>query len=111
MGAGATQYFLRMEIARTKDGIYMSQRKYTLDLLPETRMLGCKAANTPMESAKQNAIEGDNSPTDTTRYQSLVGKFICLTHTRPDIEFVVSMASRHMPIPVDANMKALRRIL
>lgn len=46
---GQLKYFLGMEIARTKNGISVSQRKYTLDLLQETGMLGCKAANTSIE--------------------------------------------------------------
>ena len=36
------RYFLGMEIAKTKKGITVSQRKYTLDLLHETEMLGAK---------------------------------------------------------------------
>lgn len=48
---GQLKYFLGVEAARTKHGIYMSQRKYTLDLLQKTGMLGCKAANTPIEPA------------------------------------------------------------
>ena len=39
---GTLKYFLGMEIARSKKGIVVSQRKYILDLL--TGMLGCKPA-------------------------------------------------------------------
>lgn len=45
---GQLKYLLGMEVARSKYGIYVSQWKYTLDLLQETGMLGCKAANTPV---------------------------------------------------------------
>ena len=31
-----------MEVTRNRGGIFVSQRKYTLDLLKETIMLGCK---------------------------------------------------------------------
>ncbi|RVW54646.1 Retrovirus-related Pol polyprotein from transposon TNT 1-94 [Vitis vinifera] len=47
---GNLKYFLGMEIARSKKGIAVSQRKYVLDLLNETGMLGCKPAETPMDT-------------------------------------------------------------
>ena len=37
-----------MEVARSKNGILISQKKYTVDLLKETGMLGCKPTDTPM---------------------------------------------------------------
>ena len=43
---GALKYFLGMEFARSKEGIFVNQRKYVLDLLDETGMLGCKPAET-----------------------------------------------------------------
>ena len=46
---GALKYFLGMEFAKSKEGMFVNQRKYVLDLLGETGMLGCKLAETPME--------------------------------------------------------------
>src|ERR1044072_7743493 len=108
---GQLKSFLGMEVAQKKNGIYVSQRKYTLDLLQETGMLGCKAANTPMEPIKKGGAEDASQPTNKDRYQSLVGKLIYLTHTRPDIGFAVSMASRYMTNPTETHMKAVNRIL
>lgn len=41
-----------MEVARSKGGISVSQRKYVLDLLVETRMSGCKPSDTYMDPKK-----------------------------------------------------------
>ncbi|KAA0041351.1 Cysteine-rich RLK (receptor-like protein kinase) 8 [Cucumis melo var. makuwa] len=46
---GNLKYFLGIEVARSKEGISVSQGKYTLDLLIETGMLGCRPADTPIE--------------------------------------------------------------
>lgn len=55
---GNLRYFLGMEVTRTKNEINISQRKYVLDLLTETGMLGCKPTPTPMEPGKAEGIVG-----------------------------------------------------
>ena len=42
------RYFLGVEVMRSKHGIFLSQRKYVLDLLSETGKLGAKPCNSPM---------------------------------------------------------------
>ena len=46
---GTLRYFLGMEVARSKKGIVVSQRKYVLDLPKETGMSGCRPAKTPID--------------------------------------------------------------
>ena len=46
---GELKYFLGIEIAQSKHGIFLSQRKYVLDLLAKTGMLDCKPVDTPIE--------------------------------------------------------------
>ena len=50
---GNLKYFLGIEIARSREGIAVTQRKFILDLLMETEMVGCKPADTPMDSSKK----------------------------------------------------------
>ena len=45
---GLLRYFLGMEVARSKKGIVVPQRKYILDLLKERGMSDCRPLNTPM---------------------------------------------------------------
>ncbi|RVW35799.1 Retrovirus-related Pol polyprotein from transposon RE2 [Vitis vinifera] len=61
---GNLKYFLGMEVARSRKGIVVSQRKYILDLLKETGMLGCKPIDTPMDSQKKLGIEKESTPVD-----------------------------------------------
>ncbi|RVW74425.1 Retrovirus-related Pol polyprotein from transposon RE1 [Vitis vinifera] len=94
-----------------KEGNVVSQRKYILDLLKETGMLGCKPIDTPMDSQKKLGIEKESTPVDRGRYQRLVGRLIYLSHTRPDIGFAVSAVSQFMHSPTEEHMEAVYRIL
>ena len=53
------RYFLEIEVARSNHGLVISQRKYVVDLLSETGMLGSKACDTPMEPNQK--LSDDNS--------------------------------------------------
>ena len=39
--------FLSIEVAQSKSGVVISQRKYILNILEETGMLDCKPIDTP----------------------------------------------------------------
>uniref|UniRef100_A0A2N9GH48 Integrase catalytic domain-containing protein n=1 Tax=Fagus sylvatica TaxID=28930 RepID=A0A2N9GH48_FAGSY len=108
---GKLRYFLGIEVARSKAGISLSQRKYTLDILQDTGYLGSKPVATPMESnLKLMPDEGDFID-DPDTYRRLVGKLIYLTITRPDISYAVSVVSQFMTSPRVPHMNAVIRIL
>lgn len=47
---GGLKCFLGMEIVEVEKGIFISQRKYTLDLLKETSKLGCRPARNTLRT-------------------------------------------------------------
>ena len=73
-------------------------------------MLGCKPSKTPIElDNKTKLFEGDR--VDKGSYQRLIGKLICLSHTRPDIAFAVSLVSQFMHAPCQGHLDVVYRIL
>ncbi|CAN1141771.1 Retrovirus-related Pol polyprotein from transposon TNT 1-94 [Linum perenne] len=108
---GMLRYFLGLEFARSTEGLFVSQRKYILDLLEETGMTGCRPAETPMEAALKLRPSDKSEVKDQERYQRLVGKLIYLAHTRPDITFAVSVVSQFMHAPGAIHFDAVYRIL
>lgn len=46
---GLLKYFLGIEVAKTKQGIYLSQHKYALEILYDTGFLGVKLIQFPIE--------------------------------------------------------------
>ena len=77
-----------MEVARSKEGSSVSQRKYILDLLAETSMLGCRFVDTPIEFNCKLENSGDKVLVEREKYWCLVGKLICLSQTRLDISLM-----------------------
>ncbi|GMI86678.1 cysteine-rich RLK (RECEPTOR-like protein kinase) 8 [Hibiscus trionum] len=108
---GSLRYFLGMEVGRSSEGLVINQRKYILDLLTETGMLGCKPAETPMDPGLKFNKEEAGNPVDKKPYQRLVGKLIYLSLTRPDIAYSVSVISQHMSDPREEHLEAVNRIL
>ena len=89
----------------------MSQQKYILDLLKETGMMSCRQANTPIDPNQKLQSEGKGGPIDTIPYQRLVGRLNYLSHTRPDIAFIVSLVSQFMQSPHEEHLEVVHRIL
>ena len=107
---GPLRYFLGIQIARSPKVIIISQRKYVLDLLAETGMLGCRSCGSPIDRNHQTCAESGD-PVDRERYQRLVGRLIYLCHTRPDIAYAVSVVSRYKHDPRTGYMEVVYQIL
>ncbi|KAL0410702.1 UNVERIFIED_CONTAM: Retrovirus-related Pol polyprotein from transposon RE2 [Sesamum latifolium] len=71
---GRPRYFLGIEIAHSKHGVSLSQRKYACDLLQEAGLLGTKPVDTPMDSNPNFWKDDGNYLEDKTKYRRLVGK-------------------------------------
>ncbi|XP_058198360.1 secreted RxLR effector protein 161-like [Rhododendron vialii] len=108
---GPLKYFLGAEVSRSDKGIFLSQRKYVLDLLQETGMLACQPANILVEDGLKLYIDSNQVPADKGRYQRLVGKLMYLAHTRPDLTYALSIVSQFMHNPGEQHMGAVMRIL
>jgi len=107
---GHLRYSLGIEVSRGTKGIFLSQRKYVLDLLQEAGMIGCRPAMTPIEQ-NHHLLSDSGKPVDRECYQRLVGKLIYLSHTRLDIAFAVSVVSQFMHDPRSSHMDVVIRIL
>ncbi|KAK2437071.1 putative mitochondrial protein [Trifolium repens] len=108
---GKLRYFLGIEVAQSKDGIVISQRKYAMDILEETGLLNAKPVDTPMDPNVKLLPNQGEPLSDSGRYRRLVGKLNYLTVTRPDISFAVSVVSQFLNSPCQEHMDAVIRIL
>ena len=71
---GRPRYFLELKITHNKNGAFLSQGKYTLNLLHETGLLGCKPVRIPMDTDADLWDETGSLFEDVSQYKGLVGK-------------------------------------
>ena len=98
-------------MARSSQGISISQRNYGLDLLKETGMIGCRPIETPMDPNTKLEAQTEGTTIDRGMYQHLVGKLIYLTHTRLDISFAIRIVSQFLNNPMEEHLNVVHRIL
>lgn len=111
-GLATLKFFLGLEIARSKEGIHICQRKYALDILSECGVLDSKPVSTPMLKGTNLCHEEGTVLSDPlVAYRRLIGKLIYLTTTHPGISFFVQQLSQFMNRPTTAHHEAAIRVL
>lgn len=108
---GNVRYFLGLEIDKTPAGYFVSQRKYTMDLLANFGMQNATPVKVPMDCHLKLHPDKGEPLVDPHPYQQLLGKLIYLNVTRPDITFPVHVLSQYMHKPTNVHMQAAKRVL
>ncbi|KAL8112007.1 hypothetical protein AgCh_019640 [Apium graveolens] len=108
---GALKYFLGLEVARSTSGIYINQRKYTLDILKDVHCDNSKPAVSPLEQNSTLALDDSMFMADPTVYRRLIGRLIYLTITRPDISYSVHFLSQFLQAPRINHMQAAMKLV
>uniref|UniRef100_A0A2N9GDD8 Integrase catalytic domain-containing protein n=1 Tax=Fagus sylvatica TaxID=28930 RepID=A0A2N9GDD8_FAGSY len=108
---GPLSYFLGLEVSSSSDGYYLTQAKYTSNLISRAGITDSKIVDTPIEyNNRLNTHDGEPLP-DATLYRQLVGSLVYLTVTRPDISYAVHIVSQFMAAPRSLHYAAVLRIL
>ena len=89
-------YFLGLEVSSSADGYYLTQAKYTSDLISRASSTDSKIVETPIEYNCHLNSHDDELLSDVTLYRYLVGSLIYLTITRPDISYAVHIVCQFM---------------
>lgn len=108
---GLLTYYLGIEVKQYKGGITLKQEAYAKNLLSKTKMKDCNPTRAPMEHKLKLRQNGEGDWVNPTEYRSIVGALRYLTHTRPDITFVVGIVSRYMEKPTSQHLQAIKHIL
>lgn len=99
MDLSPLKYFLGIEASRIEDGLVLSQRKYTFDILEEAGIQGCRPSTFPMNQNIKFSKPSYSERMETGPYRRLVGRLLYLTVTRSDITYVVNVLNQFLSDP------------
>ena len=90
---GELKYFLGIEVAQSRRGIALCQRKYALEILEDIGFLGAKPFSFPVDQNISLTQEGGELLIDPSQYRRLVSRLIYMTITQPDLAYAVHILS------------------
>nr|GEW01025.1 ribonuclease H-like domain-containing protein [Tanacetum cinerariifolium] len=103
------KFFLGIQIHQSPHGIYINQAKYAQKILKKHGMTLCDSIGTPMATKTLDAnLSG--TPTDQTKYHSMVGALMYLVASRPDIVHATCYYARYQARPTAKHLKEVKRI-
>lgn len=108
---GSVSYFLGLEVAHSEHGIFISQKKYALELLTEAEVMNNKPYKLPMDQHLKLQANTGTPLLDPESYRRLIGKLIYLTITGPDICYTIQLLSQFMQNPTSVHMQAVKHLL
>ncbi|XP_028096073.1 uncharacterized protein LOC114295991 [Camellia sinensis] len=109
---GLLSYFLGLEISHDPSGYFLTQAKYTIDLLAHAGLTNYKTASTPVDHPQTGLTPLDSHLlSDVILYCLLVGSLVYLTVTRPSIAYAIHIVNQFMAAPRSPHYNALVRIL
>ncbi|GJW47311.1 retrovirus-related pol polyprotein from transposon TNT 1-94 [Tanacetum coccineum] len=107
---GELTFFLGVQVQQKKDGIFISQDKYVIEILKKFGFIEVKTASTPMETQKPLLKDENGEDVDVHMYRSMIGSLMYFTSSRPDIMFVVCTCARYQVNPKVSHLHVVKRI-
>ena len=108
---GPIKTYLGKEFNKIPSRYFLPQNKYTLNMITEFGMQNSRYEYVPLPPGLILFSDMGSPPVNTQGYCRMVGKFIFLTTTRPDIAYAVSVVSCFMAKPQQTHLEAVKRIL
>jgi hypothetical protein len=108
---GPLHHLLGISVTRQPHSLHLCQRQYILDVLSRTGMSDCNPSPRPIDTKAKLSASTGPSVADPFIYRSLAGALQYITHTRPEISYVVQQVCLHMHDPREPHFLLIKRIL
>ncbi|KAL2253080.1 UNVERIFIED_CONTAM: Retrovirus-related Pol polyprotein from transposon RE1 [Sesamum indicum] len=108
---GEARFFLGLEIARSNQGITITQAKYIKDIVDDAKLASAKATTTPFPAGFKLTAYEDELLTNPEQYRRLLGRLLYLGFSRPDICYAMQQLSQFMQWPCKGHWDAALNIV
>jgi hypothetical protein len=108
---GLMHYYLGLEVWQKRGEVFLGQGKYAIKILQKFGMMDCKSMDTPMNADIRKVKVSDSDPIDPSLYRQLIGSFMYLVNTRPNICFIVNTLSQFQVEPRHEHWIAAKHVL
>jgi hypothetical protein len=108
---GELKFFLRFQIKQIKEGTFISQTKYTHDMLNKFDMVNAKPIKTPMPTNGHLDLNEEGKAIDIKVYHSMISSLLYLCASRLDIMLSVCMCARFQANSKECHLVVVKRIL
>jgi hypothetical protein len=107
---GELTFFVGFQIKQVEDGTFISQTKYTHDILKKFDMDKAKTIKTPLGTNDHLDLDMGGTSVDQKVYHSMIGSLLYLCASRPDIILSVCMCARFQATPKECHLRVVKRI-
>ena len=87
---GELKFFLGLQIMQLKEGTFISQEKFTKDIISKFGMKEAKGIHTPMKTSAHLDLNQEGNSVDQKEFRSMIGSLFYLCASRPDIMLSIS---------------------
>ena len=92
---GELTHFLGLQIRQQDSGIFLSQSKYAKNLMEKFGLEFASFVRTTMSPNVKLTVDLLGKSVDPSLYRSIIGSFLYLTASRPDISYSVGVCARY----------------
>ncbi|GJR51450.1 retrovirus-related pol polyprotein from transposon TNT 1-94 [Tanacetum coccineum] len=97
-------------VSQSPRGIFLNQSKYALEIIKKYCMETSYPVDTPMVEKSKLDADPQGKEVDPTCYPGMIGSFMYLTVSRPDLQFVVCMCAWYQAKSTKKHLHAVKQI-
>ncbi|GJS11188.1 retrovirus-related pol polyprotein from transposon TNT 1-94 [Tanacetum coccineum] len=88
----------------------LTSQKVALESLKKYSFDSCDLVDTPMVEKSKLNEDKEGKAVDPSHYRGMIGTFLYLTASRPDLQFAICMCARYQARPTKKHLHAVKRI-